>query len=79
MRELSYEYPTRAGLLRLLKIGQRWTVEFNEVLCGHWFSPDDAAFAAASHETGIPDWDRTRLAVPDNLRRWRQKVEPETD
>ena len=71
MQELSYEYPTRAGLLRLSKIGQRWSVEFNEVLCGHWASPDDAAYAAARHETGVPEWDRTRLPVPDDLKQWR--------
>ncbi len=71
MNLLSYEYHTKAGLLRLSKIGERWAVEFNEVLCGHWHSPDEAAFAAARHETGVPEWDRARLAVPDDLGRWK--------
>ena len=71
-KKLSYVYRTRAGLLRLSKIGQLWAVEFNEVLCGHWRSPNEAAFAAAQHETGVPEWDRARIAVPDDLRRWTQ-------
>ncbi len=74
MQQMSYEYPTKAGLLRLLKIGHRWSVEFNEVLCGHWSSANDAAFAAARHNTGVPDWDRTPLVVPGDLRRWKRAV-----
>jgi hypothetical protein len=71
MEKLSYEYRTSAGLLRLLKIGQHWTVEFNEVLCGHWRSPSAAAYAAARHDSGVPEWDRMRLMVPDDVRSWK--------
>jgi hypothetical protein len=68
--EMSYEYQTTAGVLRLLNIGHHWAVEFNDVFCGHWRSPDEAASAAARHDSGVPEWDRVRLAVPYDLRQW---------
>jgi hypothetical protein len=69
--KMAFEYPTEAGLLRLLKVGRRWTIEFNGSLCGRWPSPDDAVAAAVRHRTGLLGWDRTQIAVSDDLLRWR--------
>ena len=68
---MAYEYPTSAGMLRLLRIGRRWAIEFNGSLRARWLSPDDAVAAAAHHRTGLPDWDHTRLVVSDDVLRWR--------
>jgi hypothetical protein len=68
---VAYEYPTRGGVLRLLKIGCRWAIEFGTCRHGQWTSADEAVMAAARHSTGLPDWDRTRFIVSDDLLRWR--------
>ena len=44
---------------------------FNGKMRGRWTSPDAAATAASHHKTGLPEWDREQLAVPDDLLRWR--------
>jgi hypothetical protein len=49
----------------------QWTIDFNGYRCGQWISPDDAVTAAARHMTGLVEWDRTLLAVPDDLLNWR--------
>jgi hypothetical protein len=38
---MAYEYPTGAGVVRLLRIGRLWAVEFNGRQGGPWQSPDD--------------------------------------
>jgi hypothetical protein len=68
---MAYEYQTAAGVIRLFRIGQRWAIDFNGCQMVRWQSPDDAVAAAAYHQTGLPGWDRTRLAVPDDVLRWR--------
>ena len=68
---MAYEYPTRGGVLRLLRAGCQWAVEFNGRRRGQWTSPDDAVMAAVRHSTGLAEWDRTRLCVSDDLLRWR--------
>src|ERR1700742_4081951 len=68
---MSYEYAVGCGVLRVLKIGSRWGIEFNGHRCSCWTSPDDAVMAAVRHSTGGTRWDRSRLVVPDDLLRWR--------
>jgi len=68
---MPFEYITDGGVLRLLGTECQWTIEFNGHRCGLWISPDDAVTAAVRHTTGLRDWDRTRLPVPDDLLRWR--------
>jgi hypothetical protein len=68
---MPFEYSTDGGVLRLLRMGCRWTIEFNGSRHGEWISPDDAVTAIASHATGLPDWDRARLLASDDLLRWR--------
>lgn len=68
---MAYECPTPLGLVRLLKIGDRWAIQFKGRQFGRWSSPDAAAAAASRHETHFPDWDQARLAVPDDLLHWR--------
>jgi hypothetical protein len=71
MRSMPYEHPTCGGVLRLLKTGHRWAIEFNGRRRTQWTSPDDAMMAVVHHRTGLAGWDRTRLVVSDDLLRWR--------
>ena len=71
VRAVAFEFPTPAGVLRLLRQGCRWAVEFNGHRHGQWPTADAAALAAVRHRTGVPDWDRSRLVVSDDLLRWR--------
>jgi hypothetical protein len=68
---MAYEYPTGGGVLRLVKAGCQWAIEFNGRRRGQWPSPNDAVQAAVRHSTGLDEWDRTRLSVSDDLLRWR--------
>jgi hypothetical protein len=68
---MSFEFPAELGTLRLFKTGDRWTLEFKDSFRGGWTSPDDAATAAASQMTGLPDWDCTLSPAPDDLLNWR--------
>jgi hypothetical protein len=69
--EMAYEYPTTAGMIRLLRVGQCWAIEFDGCSNGRWHSPDDAVSAVACHRTGLAGWDQAQVAVPDDLLRWR--------
>ncbi len=68
---MPYEYPTHAGVLRVLKAGRRWAIEFRGHVSVRWTSPEDAVLAAVHHRTGVAAWDRERLCVSDDLLRWR--------
>lgn len=68
---MAYEYPIAEGTVQLVRDGQQWAIEFNGSQHGRWPSPDDAAMAVARHRTGLPEWDRSALAVSDDLLRWR--------
>jgi hypothetical protein len=68
---MPYEYPTACGVLRLLKVGCRWAIEFDGSRLNLWTSPDEAAQAVARHSTGLAAWDRSRLDVSEDLLRWR--------
>jgi hypothetical protein len=68
---MAYEFPTSAGVLRLLRLQRRWAVEFRGRLGGHWHSPAAAAIALAQHKSGIPEWDRERSDVSADLLDWR--------
>jgi hypothetical protein len=59
------------GVLRLLKAGCQWAIEFNGHRQCRWTSPDDAVMAAVRHSTGVIGWDRSRFVISDDLLRWR--------
>jgi len=71
MRRMAFEYPTRTGVVRLLKAGCRWGIEFNGRRHAQWTSPDAAVMAAFHHRTGLAEWDGAQLVVSDDLLRWR--------
>jgi hypothetical protein len=69
---MAYEYPTAIGVLRLLRMRQRWMVEFKGRRSGQWPSPDAAAKAVARRKSGLTEWDRKWSDdVSDNLLDWR--------
>ena len=68
---MAYEYATASGVLRLFRVGRCWSVEFDGHRRGRWSSPDEAAVAAACHRSGVPEWDRKRSDVSDDLLDWR--------
>jgi hypothetical protein len=68
---MSYEYSTRAGVLRLFKAGCRWALEFNRCGRGQWTSPNDAALTIGRQATGLEGWARMRLCVSNDVQRWR--------
>ena len=68
---MAYEYPTMAGVVRLFRIQQNWVMRFNGRQRGRWHSPDVAVVAIAQHQSGLSEWDRVRVAVPDDLLDWR--------
>jgi hypothetical protein len=68
---MSYEYPTRAGVLRLVKIERHWVTQFNGRQRGQWRSPAAAAIAAARHKSGLSEWDRDDVDVSGDLLDWR--------
>lgn len=72
---MAYECPTAAGVVHLLRAGGRWLIDFNGQRRGSWTSPDAAARAVSQHKTGLADWDRTQIEVPDDLLRWRPLCE----
>lgn len=68
---MAYELSTPKGIIRLIRTGSRWTVVFKGKRRGHWVSADDAAKAAAHHNTGLDDWDNMSLVTSDDILRWR--------
>jgi hypothetical protein len=68
---MAFEYPTSAGLVQLTKVGRFWMFSFIGQRRGHWRSPDAAAHAVARHQTGLPQWDKRRDPVPEDLIDWR--------
>jgi hypothetical protein len=68
---MAFEYSTPGGVLRLLKAGCQWAIEFNGHRQCRWTSPDDVVMAAVRHSTGVIGWDRSRFVVSDDLLRWR--------
>jgi hypothetical protein len=71
MRSMPYEYQPCGGVLRPLKAGRRWAIEFNGRRRAQWTSPDDAMVAVVHHRAGLKGWDRTRLVVSDERLLWR--------
>ena len=72
---MAYECPTVAGVVRLIRAGRIWLIDFNGQRRGRWPTPDAAAKAASTHSTGLPDWDRSQIHVSDDLLRWRPLCE----
>jgi hypothetical protein len=70
-RTMAYEYPTPAGVLRLLRVQRHWAVQFKGRRSGDWRSPDAAAVAVARHRSGLVEWDRQRSDVSGDLLDWR--------
>ena len=69
---MAFEYPTLAGVVWLTKAGGgAWTVRFTGQGHGRWRSPDAAAKAVASHQTGLPQWDRQHEPVSQDIIDWR--------
>ena len=68
---MPYEHPTTGGVPRLSDAGCRWSIEFNGRRRSPWISSNEAVSAAVRHSTGSTLWDRSRLAVSNDLLRWR--------
>jgi hypothetical protein len=68
---MAFEYPTQAGVVRLIRAEGHWLLHYAGRRRGEWHSPDAAARAVAEHRTGLPSWDRKRVAVPGDLLEWR--------
>jgi hypothetical protein len=68
---MAFEYPTSAGVVRLTKAGGAWTVRFIGKARGRWRSPDAAAKAVASYQTGLPQWDSQQEPVSQDIIDWR--------
>jgi hypothetical protein len=68
---MAYEYPTAAGVVRLLRIQRIWSVQFNGRQHGRWRSPDAAATAVAQHQSGLSEWDREQSDASNDLLDWR--------
>ena len=68
---MAYEYPSTAGVVRLIRVKGRWRLHFASDQSRPWRSPDDAAKAVARHKSGLAAWDKRRAEVPDDLLEWR--------
>ena len=68
---MAFEYSTSAGVVRLTKVRTRWMVRFVGKGRGSWRSPDAAAHAVATHQTGLPEWDQRRELAPGDIIDWR--------
>jgi hypothetical protein len=68
---MAYEYPSKAGVVQLIRADGRWLLHFKGQRVGHWPSPDLAARAVARHQSGLSAWDRRRLDAPEDLLDWR--------
>lgn len=68
---MAFEHPTSVGLARLTKVGRVWTFSYVGEKRGRWRSPDEAARAVARHKTGLPQWDKRREPVSQDLIDWR--------
>ncbi len=68
---MAYEYPSAAGVLRLIRVRGRWLLHFSGRRSQRWSSPDEAARAVARHQSGLPEWDRKPDEAPEDLLDWR--------
>jgi len=68
---MAYEYPSAAGVLRLMKVRGRWLMHYAGRRSGAWSSPDAAAKAAAQHRSGLSEWDQRHEGAPEDLLDWR--------
>ncbi len=68
---MAYEYPSAAGVLRLVEVRGRWLVHFAGRRSGRWPSPEVAAKAVSQHHSGLSEWDQQRDAAPEDLLDWR--------
>jgi hypothetical protein len=68
---MAFEYPTSAGVVRLARAGDAWTVRFTGKRRGRWPSPDAAAEAVARHQTGLSQWDERQEPVSRDIIDWR--------
>ena len=68
---MSFEHPTPSGVVQLTKGARSWAVRFADKQRGRWRSPDAAAHAVASHQTGIPEGDERRELVSEDIIDWR--------
>jgi hypothetical protein len=70
---MAFEYPTRAGILQLIRKKRGWAVQFQGRRSGvQWNSPDEAAIAVARHQSGLSEWDGKRFEdASDDLLDWR--------
>jgi hypothetical protein len=66
---MAYEYPTAAGILRLINVRGLWLVHFADRR--RWPSPDMAAKAVADHRSGLAERDRHWDEAPEDLLDWR--------
>ena len=67
---MAYEYPSLAGTVRLVQVGDHWGLYFAGRHSGNWPSPDMAAKAVARHQSGLAAWDRRRGEAPEDLLDW---------
>jgi hypothetical protein len=68
---MAFEYKTGAKVLRVTRLRRRRAVEFDGRRSGDRGSPDAATVAAARHETGPRQWDKSRFDVPEDVLDWR--------
>ena len=68
---MAYEYPSAAGVLRLMRVRGRWLVHFAGRRSRQWSSADEAARAVARHQSGLREWDRQQDEAPEDLIDWR--------
>jgi hypothetical protein len=68
---MAFEYPSKAGVVQLIRTDGHWLLHFMGQRAGHWRSPDVAARAVARHQSGLSAWDRRRLDAPEDLLDWR--------
>ena len=68
---MAFEYPTSAGMVRLIKIGKTWKVRYAGQRKGQWHSPDAAIRAVARHKTGLKDWDSQHEPISSDIIDWR--------
>jgi hypothetical protein len=68
---MAYEYPSMAGTVRLVQVGDHWLLYYAGRRSGAWPTPDVAAKAVARHRSGLAAWDRQRTEAPEDLLDWR--------
>jgi len=68
---MAYEYPSPAGVVQLIRTRGHWLLHFDGQRSGRWPSPDLAARAVSTHQSGLSAWDHRRLEAPEDLLDWR--------